>query len=230
MTKFYKLFAVKQKILGVDVNGLRHVITPSWNYSYTHRPTAPNSKFAFGETSPNNTYSFSLENKFQTKWKREQKKDAIDETKGLNPEELKKYLRKLKNVDIVDLIRHQASVNYLPHTEDKHLSSITSNLEIRPRRWFLVTNDATYNPYTRDFESVAVDLKASKQGKESLGRDLDGNINDKWSIGFGHRYQRNTNTQETMQFGYQFNPKWHIDIYERFEVKKFEGGKKKINL
>lgn len=231
-TKFYRLFGVRRKFWGTEINGLRHVITPRWNYNYTHRPSAPNSKFASGEISATNTYLFSLENKFQTKWLRNLKDETTKKLEEeLKPEELKKYLRKLKNVDIVDLVRQQTSVNYFPHdTEVKQLSNITSNLEIRPRRWFLITNDATYNPYTRDFETVAVDLKARKQGKESLGRDLDGNIRDKWTIGFGHRYQQNTNTQETMQLGYQFNPKWKIDIYERFEAKKFIDGKKKINI
>ncbi len=38
-TKFYRTFEVKSNVLGLDLNGLRHIITPSFGYSYNPEPT-----------------------------------------------------------------------------------------------------------------------------------------------------------------------------------------------
>ena len=70
-TKFYRIFNTKSNFLGLDINGLRHVITPSVGYLYTHVPTIPISNIKQIDTvdaiNRGNTAFLSLSNKLQTK-------------------------------------------------------------------------------------------------------------------------------------------------------------------
>lgn len=47
-TKFYRVFPIKTNFLGLDINNLRHIITPTANYSYSKISTMPIDKARFG--------------------------------------------------------------------------------------------------------------------------------------------------------------------------------------
>jgi len=70
-TKFYRIYNAKTDFLGLDINGLRHIITPGVGYVYTHTPTIPASNIkqidAIDALTRGNTASLSLSNKLQTK-------------------------------------------------------------------------------------------------------------------------------------------------------------------
>jgi len=80
-TKFFRVFDVKSNTLGLDINGLRHVITPSIGYLYTHVPTIPISNIkqidAVDTIYRGNTATLNLSNKLQTK-RKGQSVDLVD--------------------------------------------------------------------------------------------------------------------------------------------------------
>ncbi|GAF69017.1 unnamed protein product, partial [marine sediment metagenome] len=70
-TKFYRIFDVNTDIWEMDINRLRHLITPRVGYGYIHRPTIASEKLVqfdgLDSISRLNQFTFSLENKLQTK-------------------------------------------------------------------------------------------------------------------------------------------------------------------
>src|SRR6185503_9452626 len=70
-TKFYKVFDLDVHKWGLDISKLRHVITPSIGYLYSHDPTiAPTLLDQFDPVDAlerSHSIALSLENKFQTK-------------------------------------------------------------------------------------------------------------------------------------------------------------------
>ncbi len=200
-TRFYRIFDIDDKILGVEINKLRHVINPRIEYNYIHRPTVQSSKVGnfdgIDSIGATNTYTFTLDNKLQTKW--------VKKGEG-NP------------TQIVDLVYLSTSVDFYPHINagTHPFSNITAELELRPKRWLTFSGDTSYNIYTADFETVNFDLAASG--------------GDRWEVGLGSRYQRDVSTELTSDLSYTISPKWKIRAYNRLAFKKFgEDGGKKIN-
>ncbi|MBI2495935.1 MAG: hypothetical protein HYW10_05170, partial [Candidatus Omnitrophica bacterium] len=66
--KLFRIFPVTTNALGLDINWLRHVLTPTLSYSYVHRPTVPSDLLSFSTGGGvTNRLSLGLENKLQTK-------------------------------------------------------------------------------------------------------------------------------------------------------------------
>jgi len=180
-TKFFRIFDVKGDFLGIEINKLRHVITPTIEYSYIHDPSIPPSNLlSFDEIDSidrENKVTLSLENKLQTK-----RKDVSR-----------------------DLVRFILSTDYLfkKDPEGSRFVSITSDLEITPAAWLRIESDTTFDTRLKRFTTVNADFSIRSE-------------DDKWSFGFGERYERKLNRQLEMQLGYRINPKWKFSIYERF--------------
>jgi LPS-assembly protein len=193
-TKIFRLFEVESDFLGMEIHKLKHIVTPTIEYRYNHAPTVPSSKLLqSGGIDRNNRVTLSLENKLQTK-------------RPFGRQERK----------IVDLATLILSTNYDFKLENgSTFSNITADLELFPYNWLRIESDASYNPHTRDFETVNLDLYA------------DGG--DKWKLGFGSRYVQNTSTELTAEFSWRLSPKWRVSAYQRFMIKGYPYGIKKIN-
>ena len=72
-TKFYKIYKVQFDKWGMELNNVRHVITPTVSEFYQHTPTMASSKFyqydAMDSRSMSHQISLGIENKLQTKRK-----------------------------------------------------------------------------------------------------------------------------------------------------------------
>ena len=71
-TKFYRFGDYHTNFAGLNINGLRHVITPTITYLYQARPTFPASNLnqfdpAIDDLYRIHQFEFGLENKLQTK-------------------------------------------------------------------------------------------------------------------------------------------------------------------
>lgn len=136
-TRFYRIFDVDANFLGMEYNMLRHIISPSVSYAYTHPPTAASSKLIdLGSISESNQMDFSLENKLQTK-------------------------RKNKTVDFLRFI---ASNNYSFNIEARKRrlgDNITFDLEMLPYDWMSFESDAKLDRRKRYFTFANFDLRAS---------------------------------------------------------------------
>ena len=66
--KLFRIFPVATNWMNLNINGLRHVISPGVNYTYVRPPTVPNELLSFPRAlSATNNVTLSFENKLQTK-------------------------------------------------------------------------------------------------------------------------------------------------------------------
>ena len=197
-TKFYKIYDIYTNFLGLDINRLKHIVTPVVNYKYIHRPTIVSDKLMIFDSidsiDKTNTITLGLENKFQTKRKEE---------------------NILKTVDLGTIL-FTGDYNFKTEGIGSEWKNFRFDLEFTPYNWLRVESDATYDPPSRDFNTVNFDISASHK--------------DIWSIGLGSRYEKNSIHELTTSFIYNLNPKWQFRIYERYDFKKIlDDGTKRIN-
>jgi hypothetical protein len=187
-TKFYRIFDVNSDFLGMDVNGLRHIITPTIGYAYNHEPSIPSSKLKQMDTidsiGRSSAVTLELSNKLQTK-------------------------RKGQTVDFADL-RISTAYNFYqvdPLTNNKSKGSFADFLidfKIVPYAWLRVDLDATYKPKEHYFSEVNYDINFDF-GKERY-------------IGLGQRYELKGGNEITANFTWRFNPKWKFSFYDRYNL------------
>lgn len=139
-TRFYRIFDVDANFLGMEYNMLRHIISPSVGYAYTHPPTVISSKLIdLGSVGESSQIDFSLENKLQTK--RENK--------------------------TVDFLRFLASNSYLFNIEGRRRrlgDNVAFDLEMLPYNWLRFEWDGTFYRRKKIFTSANFDLKAEGKG------------------------------------------------------------------
>jgi hypothetical protein len=190
-TKFYRLFNVNSNLLGLDINGLRHIITPSIGYAYNHQPTIPTSNLrqidSVDSITTSNAATLQLSNKLQTK----------------------------RNGISVDLVDTLVTTNYVfkpNNTADKHggnLSDILYKMKLLPYSWLRIEADATYNRSTSRSDP-------SYNRFTTANYDLVFDFQKDRSFRIGQRYERGGANQITGSLIWRLNPKWTISIYERF--------------
>ncbi|MDD5155434.1 MAG: LptA/OstA family protein [Candidatus Omnitrophica bacterium] len=192
-TKFYRVFNVHSNFLRLDINGLRHIITPTIAYTYNHTPTILNSKLkqidSVDAITASNAATLQLSNKLQTK-------------------------REGKSVDLVDILV-TTNYNFKPNTTDKHggnLSDFLYRIKLLPYSWMRFEATATYNrsvprsdPNYNRFTDVNYNITFDFQN----GR----------SFGLGQRYERGGGNEITASFNWRLNPKWKISIYECYNMR-----------
>ncbi|MDD5128389.1 MAG: hypothetical protein PHO40_01905 [Candidatus Omnitrophica bacterium] len=202
-TKFFRTYKAKTNFLGLDINGLRHIITPSVGYLYTHVPTIPISNIKqiddVDDIHRGNTATLSLSNKIQTK-------------------------RKGQSVDLVDLL---ITTDYVldPKTGDNailtprtgenlkdNFSDILFKLKILPYSWMRVESEVTYEH--SDHTNV-------NYNKFSLANyDLIFDLGKERSFSLGQRYERKGKNEVTFGFNWRLNPKWKFKMYQRYNFKQ----------
>ena len=204
-TKFYKLWDYHTNFAGMDINGLRHVITPTVTYLYQARPTFPSYNLNQYDAIDNqyriHQFEFGLENKFQTK------------REGL----------------AVDLLRVLISSNFglrgtttgLPAqltgpgaTGRRGFNPIDSVVDFHPTNWLTFHNDSEYDYHFGHINS----------------ENFDGEVHGKdWSFSLGNLYTRSESDQITTELKYRFNPKWQIRIYNTFPVSNADTNQTTVN-
>jgi hypothetical protein len=196
-TKFFRLFDVKTNAYGLNINGLRHVITPTAGYAYDHKPTIPGSKLRQIDDIDAITYSsnragLSLTNTLQTK-------------------------RDNRTVDLA-LLMISNSYYYKPKTmSGSYMGDYLFDLELRPYSWLSVLSDATYSHRYDYFTYANYDVSfnvASERtftvGQRYVRRDSseitagsDWRLTPKWKAGFYERFQVKDNVSVKNGLRYQ---------------------------
>ena len=188
-TKFYKFYNFNTNFAGLNINGLRHVVTPTITYLYQAKPTVPVSNL----------------NQF----------DAIDDQYRIHQIELglENKLQTKRNGQIVDLLRGLVSTNYglkgttngppaqttgLGATGRTGFNPVDSQLDFNPTDWLNFHNDNEY------------DFKEGHWNSENF----DGEVHGKgWAFSLGNRYTRYQGDQATAEWDYTINPMWKFRIY-----------------
>ena len=204
-TKFYRIYNAKTNFLGLDINDLRHIITPTVGYLYTHKPTIPISNIkqidSVDSINRGNTATLTLSNKLQTK-------------------------RNGASVDLVDFL---VTTDYVldPKTGDNAIltpatggklhdqfSDILFELKVLPYSWMRLESDVTfehsdhtsenYNRFSLANYSLTIDLLKGR------------------SFSIGQRYERKGKNEVTLGFDWRLTPKWKFRMYQRYNFKQSE--------
>jgi LPS-assembly protein len=202
-TKVFRMFDVDGNYLGVEVNKLRHLISPSITFNYRHEPTADAGKVGqfdgLDGIDKAKYYTFALDNKLQTKW----------------------FVEGTYDKENADLILFRNSVDFYPQIEGHQWSYITNRLELHPKRWFEIIFDANYDPYHNDFDifNARAKLSKSKWAVELSSRytkstqyhegifDAAYSLTPKWTLGVYERYDFQKN--ELVEQEYSFKRDLH---------------------
>jgi len=237
--KLFKMFPVATNWLGLNINGLRHVVTPTASYQYIHRPTILNEQLSFGQAdSPTNQLTLGLENKLQTK------------RKG-------KLGRPSQSVDVARLI---TSVPYtyrgIANKQGGRFGDWPVTLELYPWPWLRLETSTVYPSHfvkgSRDERIAtwntdliivggsgqpqaqqATDIQAPQSRSYQPGPQMDVVTSllpvGQWYLGLGHRYSENDKTETVCQFDWRVSPKWQISTFHRLTWKEVAGGSKRFN-
>ncbi len=182
-TKFYKVYDVKTTILGMELNRLRHLITPSVAYLYRRDPTLSSSVLdnfdGVDSIQRDHTIGLSLENKLQTK----------------------------RNKKIVDLLRAIVSTDFRlrDHIEKGGFDQVRTDVELRPTDWLEFHSNTNYNTfldhldsanfdfYLRDIEkwSFGLGKRYQREGDDQITAQLYYKINPKWKFKIYERFDVN---------------------------------------
>ncbi|PIQ88767.1 MAG: hypothetical protein COV72_06805 [Candidatus Omnitrophica bacterium CG11_big_fil_rev_8_21_14_0_20_42_13] len=188
-TKFYRIFDIDTDFLRLDIHKLRHVITPSIRYDYTHSPTVPSEELyafdALDSVTKSNVATLGLENKLQTK-------------------------RNGENVDLVRFIM-SSSYAFKQEPQGSRFGDIGLDLEITPFSWVRFEADSTYDKDDRAFKTANFDLVLTGEKEEDEEDEY------KFFFGAGYRYDRDNRNQFTTQLTYRLNKDWKFKVYERWE-------------
>jgi len=181
-TKFYRIFNVKSNLLGLDINGLRHIITPTVAYDFNPKPTISSDKLKqideIDSITRNESIGLELSNKLQTK----------------------------RNGQSVDLVNVRASTNYILRPSGGGGSRFTDflfDIELIPYSWMRLRSNAIYGYKEGYFKEANVGLSAdlgkersfgigqryARGGGKELTSQLIWRLNSKWKFRIYERYQ-----------------------------------------
>jgi lipopolysaccharide assembly outer membrane protein LptD (OstA) len=207
-TRFYRTYNYDSKAFNMEINGIRHVISPSISYYYSHEPTVNKSKLGqFDEidnTSFANYISPSLENKLQTKRMVGGKMTTVD---------LARF--------IVDTDYHFATET----DKGGRLGNYGLTFESKPYNWMRILSNAVYNPHGQRFESFTFNFMGNPEldfDNQDLRQAVYTEITSKkWGYGGGYRWDNDLGSLLEGQLMFNVTPKWKVTAYNRLDLKRF---------
>lgn len=192
-TKLYKLFSTDFSMFGEEVNQMRHIITPQINYQYIHAPKLSDSYF----------YQFDEDDALS-------RKETITLTLG-------NKLQARNKQRTWDFIYFSPSVTYQigqPGERKNYFDQLAIDFEIYPKEGISLTSKTKYDMQLKKYTSFEADLTFSGKVKvDEGGEEVE---KEKYSVSLGHRYQRQDETQGTLDIEYQLTPKVRFKTYLRF--------------
>lgn len=223
-TKFYRVFDVKTDLLGLDLNGLRHVITPTIGYSYNPEPTLSVNKLkqidSIDSLTSSNAANLGLSNKLQTKRKDKNGKETSIDLVDLNITTTYAFAPRVTyGTDIIyqDNIAVSQTNTANRHKTGASFSDFLFKLKLLPYSWLRIEADATYK-----HSGVSTDADFDNYNHFSLvNYDINFDFDEDRSFGLGQRYARKGQSQITASFKWRINPKWKFAIYERYNLKTY---------
>lgn len=194
-TKFYRIFPVETDIFGLNINKLRHIVTPSINYRFTPEPNInPGKLKQFDEV------------------------DRVKEKHGIEMSVVNRLQTKRGGEDdmyIENLARLTTSTElFIKHEDGKVLDDLELDLELTPYSWLLIDIDSTYSPKRNSLGRVNVGIVAEQEDQWRVGL----------GYRFEEGRLRGSNSQITTDLAYSISPKWKFKVYHRFKKDPDENG------
>ncbi len=172
-TKFYKIYDVNFNKYGIEVNRLRHVVTPTVAYMYQHKPTMASDKFYQYDTIDSRAqidkFSLGLENKLQTK----------------------------RNGASVDLIRALLSTDFRlkDNPSSGSFGDVTLDVDATPNKYFSFFTDMTYDNDHQHLRTANFDAYFNSQKNWAFDlsrrytRDDDDVVTANWEYRFNPKWR-----------------------------------------
>jgi hypothetical protein len=207
--KFYKVYDINTNALDLNINKLRHIVTPIANYYYTHQPTvSPGTLMQFDEIDSirgSNGFILSIENKIQTK------RDGV-------------------SVDLVDFI---LATDY-QFKVDQDITPAFANADYNKQKFKSVDMQLELTPYPWIYSLAKMRINTKYAMPEWGSVDFVGGKDVERSLAFGYRYERsfdpaivadpdtssNIVNYLTTDLIYRFNEFWKARIYWRANLDK----------
>ena len=205
-TKFYKIYDYYSDFAGVSVNRLRHVITPSIAYLYTHDPTIPSSYLeqfdGIDSATRGHSIGFALDNTFQTK-------------------------RAKKSVDLLRMIL-STDFRLKEDIAKGGFNSVRSDIELKPMDWLAFYFDSDYDIKQERLSSANFDLYLNGGDKWSfdLGKryqveaddqittEIKYRINSKWKVRTYQRVDIGKGTIKEQEYSFIRDlHEWEMDMH-----------------
>jgi len=229
--KLFRIFPITTNVFGLDINWLRHVLTPTVSYDYVRPQTGSNLAFDISTRSAN-SMSFALENKFQTK----------------------RHVLGTHKLAAYDIGRFVISIPYTFHGNTNktggELGDWGFDLETRPWSWLRFESDWSYPTHyvsgSRDsrITSWNNDLSiVNPKAQEELNRIKSLEVKQReeqaallfqmkpigyWTVGMGHRYSYNDKTETSTEVELQPSAKWYVRAFTRYTWKEVAGTAKRF--
>ena len=179
-TKFYRVWDYKTNFADLNINGLRHVVTPTITYLYQARPTFPASSLNQFDPNIDDLYrihqlELGLENKLQTK----------------------------RDGQIVDLLRVLVTTNFgLPTTTGhRGFNPVDAVTDFNPNSWLTLHNENEYDFHADHLNSENLDAtvhdgnwsfglgnRFTRDEGDQITTELKYTINPKWSFRIYNRF------------------------------------------
>ena len=236
--KLFRIFPVTTNWLGLNLNLLRHVLTPTVAYAYVRPPTVDNSLLNFAAASgAANQLTFGLENKLQTRRWQGTRWQGVDLARLLIS--VPYTFRGIGNKNGGEIgnwgfdleaypwpwIRLESDWNILggpfnPATTDQRLNTWNMDLVIVGGQG---VPDAEHAP--KIAPAVAPSFRAFEPGAHAGISFLP---EGQWYLGLGHRYTENDKTEDVLQIDWRLTPKWQVGTFHRFDWKEVVGTSKRF--
>jgi len=222
-TKFFKVFDYESNMLGLDINGLRHIVTPSLDYRVTPTPTIKAGYL-----------------------KQFDDIDAIESQHGVLLSVVNRLQTKRGSQNaITTLARLTTSTEVLIEPKRaKSIDDVRMDLELTPYDWLLIDIDSQYNLKRRSPEFFNTDIVAHKGDLWRLGlgfrfedddvsgtssqitTDASYKLGPKWKLGAYHRYKKDTGESDIYlaEQNYSVERDLHCWLAElNYQLKRTEG-------
>lgn len=180
-TKFYRIFNVKSNFLRLDINSLRHIITPTVGYSYNNKPTIPPAKLV--------------------------QIDSIDSISGRSNGatlQLSNILQTKRDGQAVEIANFLVTNSYSFKTRGSRGASFgdfLAKLELLPYAWVRFIANASYDRRREHFSSVTYDVnfdlwkestfgfseRYQRKGPREFIYNLKCRLSPKWKFSVYHR-------------------------------------------
>jgi len=224
-TKFYRIYNIKTNVLGLGLNGLRHIVTPTIGYSYNHAPTIQNNKLKQIDSvdllTSGNAANLGLSNKLQVKRKDKKGKEVTVDFLDVNVSTTYSFAPHLV-YGTSPYTQYDELVVDLPDINKEYkrgasFSDIFVKYKILPYSWLRVEGDLTYKrsgvPGDRDYDNY--------NHFSNVNYDVIFDLAPGRSFGIGQRYERKEGNQITGSFNWKLNPKWKFAVYQRYNIKSY---------
>ncbi|MEI8011936.1 MAG: LPS assembly protein LptD [Candidatus Omnitrophota bacterium] len=194
-TKFYKVYDFNYNRYGIEINRLRHVITPTAGYLFQHHPSLASSKLfpydGIDARTQTDSFSLGLENKLQTK--REGK--SVDVLRAMLTTDFRLKDNHLISSSATSMTEYPSSASF---------GDVKLATEFTPNKYVSLYSDLTYDNDLQHLRTANLDLYM--------------NSCKNWTFDLSRRYTLEDDDIVTTLWEYKLNPKWRTMVYDRWNI------------